>query len=304
MKETSIKTYDTSSFRTKYMQSEQQLNTLLKSDFGKFFIVRVEDLIRLIKLPVPPVRATNHTLIYLTEGEAVMSIGSETYTILKDECLIVPAGQVFSFSNLDINKGYLCHFHEDMIIGRFGNNELLNDFDFLKVWGNPRIPLSPEISNFVIPLFRRLLAEYAENGLAHSDIIQPYLMALLCEINRAYQPVAVPLPGSARYLVNHFKELLVTHIKTKHLVTDYASLLHITPNHLNKCVKAVTGKSTTQWIDNMIVLEAKVLLCQSHLSINEVATEIGLHDPSYFSRLFKKKEGITPSDFRRMIEKS
>jgi YesN/AraC family two-component response regulator len=35
-----------------------------------------------------------------------------------------------------------------------------------------------------------------------------------------------------------------------------------------------------------------------------VANEVGIEDPSYFSRLFKKYEGVTPSDFRKMIEKS
>ncbi len=90
-------------------------------------------MIRLIKLPVPPARATGHSFIYLTDGEAVMSVGSETYTIYKDECLFVPAGQVFSFSNLDENKGYLCNFHDEFVVGRFGKKELLKSFEFLNV---------------------------------------------------------------------------------------------------------------------------------------------------------------------------
>ena len=299
-----IKTYNTASFRERFMQPEQQLNTLLKSDFGKFFIVPVEDLLSLMKLPVPPVRATTHTLIYLTEGEAIMSIGSETFQIFKDECLVVPAGQVFSFSNLDTNKGYLCNFHNDIIIGKFGKNDLLKDFEFLRVWGNPRIRFDRQTSDFVRHILKRLLIDYSENGLAHPDILQPYLIALLCEINRVYQPVSNHPQTGALHMTNRFKELLTTHIRTNHLVTNYAALLHITPNHLNKCVKAITGKSPTKWIDDAIVLEAKVLLYQSNLSISDVAAEVGLNDPSYFSRLFKKREGITPLAFRQMIEKS
>lgn len=304
MTETPIKTYNTASFRERFMQPERQLNALLKSDFGKFFIVPVEDLLRLMKLPIPPVRATTHTLIYLTEGEAIMDIGSETFQIFKDECLIVPAGQVFSFSKLDTNKGYLCNFHNDIIIGKFGKNDLLKDFEFLSVWGNPRICLDAETSDFVVHLFKRLLLEYSKNGLAHLNILQPYLIALLCEINRVYQPISMNSQTSALHITNRFKELITTHIKTKQLVTDYATLLHITPNHLNKCVKAITGKSPTKWVNDAIVLEAKVLLYQSNLSISEIATEVGIHDPSYFSRLFKKREGITPLAFRLMIEKS
>jgi AraC family transcriptional regulator, transcriptional activator of pobA len=81
-------------------------------------------------------------------------------------------------------------------------------------------------------------------------------------------------------------------------------MLNITPNHLNKLVKTITGKSPTKWIDDTLVLEAKVLLYQTSLTINEVASEIGIYDQSYFSRLFKKYEGITPLEFRKKIEKS
>ncbi|UFH53200.1 AraC family transcriptional regulator [Spirosoma sp. KNUC1025] len=299
-----IKTYSVETFRESYIQPEQRIDTLLKADFGKFFIVKVEELIRLIKLPVPPVRSTNHTLIYLTEGEAIMTIGSETHTIFKDECLVVPAGQVFSFASLDLNKGYLCNFHNDMIIGKFGKAELLKDFEFLRVWGNPRITLGDQISSYVLPLFKRLLNEYTEHGLTNLAIIQSYFVALLCEINQAYKPMSASLQTNAVTITNRFKELLFSSLKTNHRVTDYASLLNITPNHLNKSVRAITGKSPTKWIDEAIVLEAKVLLHQSPLSISEVAAEVGIFDASYFSRLFKKYEGVTPLQFRQMIEKS
>ncbi|QDK83842.1 helix-turn-helix domain-containing protein [Spirosoma sp. KCTC 42546] len=286
------------------MQPEQQLDAILKSDFGKFFIVKVEELIRLIKLPVPPIRSTTHTFIYLTDGEAVMTIGSETYTIFKNECLVVPAGQVYSFNNVDENHGYLCNFHDDIVIGKFGKNELLKDFEFLRVWGNPRIQLDKQTSKFVRRLLKRILLDYSENGLANLDIIQSYFIALLCEVNRVYKPVSASTQTHSVGIANRFRELLVDRIKTSHRVTDYASELNITPNHLNKAVRTITGKSPTKWIDEAIVLEAKVLLYQSKLSISEIATEIGLADPSYFSRLFKKQEGITPVAFRKMIETS
>jgi AraC-like DNA-binding protein len=100
-----------------------------------------------------------------------------------------------------------------------------------------------------------------------------------------------------------FRKLVYTHFRTKHLVTDYAALLHVTPNHLNKNIKAFTGKSPTRWIDEMILSEAKVLLRQTSLSISAVALKVGFTDQSYFARLFRKYEGVTPSSFREGIEK-
>ncbi|MEQ9439403.1 MAG: hypothetical protein RIG62_10155, partial [Cyclobacteriaceae bacterium] len=138
VKSKGIKTFSPERFREKYIRPSEKPDTILKSDYEKFFIVKVEDLIRLINLPVPPMRTTNHTFIYLTDGEAVMSIGSETYTIIKNECLFVPAGQVFSFDNVDLNQGYLFNFQPDFLVGKFGTKELLIDFEFLQVWGNLR----------------------------------------------------------------------------------------------------------------------------------------------------------------------
>jgi AraC family transcriptional activator of pobA len=301
---TKIKTYTTEGFRQSYMQPEKKLDAMLKPDFGKFFVVKVQDLIRLIKLPVPPSRSTTHTVIYLTEGEAIMSIGSETYTIYKDECLFVPAGQVMSFKSLDINKGYLINFHNDFVIGKFGKHTLLKDFEFLQVWGNPRIVLGKTVSAYAHHFFKRLLLEYSESGLKNLDIIQSNFIALLCEINGVYKPVSSNSSSNSVHISNKFKDLLFANLKTKHLVADYAAMLNITPNHLNKSVKTVTGKSPIKWIDEAIVLEAKVLLYQSNFTIAEVAAEVGLMDASYFSRLFKKYEGMTPQQFRGMIEKS
>jgi AraC family transcriptional regulator, transcriptional activator of pobA len=299
-----IKTHNTEGFRDKYIKSENRLNDLLKPDFGKFFIVKVEDMIRLIKLPVPPTRATTHTLIYLTDGEAIMTIGSETFKIFKNECLIVPAGQVFSFDNLDINQGFLCNFHDDIIIGKFGKNDLLKDFEFLSVWGNPRITLDSQTATFVEQLLNRIYVDYSDNGLKNLAIIQSYFIALLCEINHIYQPLSHSKQTIAISTTNKFKELLFSNIKTKNLVSDYASLLNISPNHLNRIVKEITGKSPTLWIDETLILEAKVLLYQTDYSISQVAEELGIFDQSYFSRLFKKYQGITPLSFRKMVEKS
>jgi AraC-like DNA-binding protein len=280
------------------------LDEILKPDFEKFFLVKVEDLIRLIKLPVPPVRSTNHSFIYLTHGEATMTVGSERYKILKDECLFVPAGQVYSFAKHDKNRGYLCNFHNDFVIGKFGTAELLNDFEFLSVWGNPHVRLDKQTSKYVLHLFKRILQEYSGRGLNNVSILQSYFISLLCEVNNLYKPLSISRQANAVKITNRFKELLFANFKSKHLVSDYASLLNISPNHLNKVVKNISGKSPTRWIDEAIVLEAKVLLYQSNFKVSEVATEVGIFDQSYFSRLFKKYESVTPLQFRQMIEKS
>ncbi|GLU52547.1 hypothetical protein Dfri01_20080 [Dyadobacter frigoris] len=296
-----IKLYDAKSFTKKFMPSDK-LKDIVRVEEHKFFITRIEEMYQLVTHHVPASRSTIHSVLYLTEGEAEMKIGSEVYKIKKDEMLFVPAGQVFSFQTGDVNKGYICGLHNDMLIGKFGKTDPLKEFEFLRVWGNPMVSFDAGTSEFIHHILKRLLLEYVQNGLSNQDIFQSYLLAMFCEVKNAYQPLASTGKASSVSIANKFKELVFSNIKNKHLVSDYAFLLNISPNHLNKTVKAVTSKSPTKWIDEAIIAEAKVLLCQSDLPIGEVAQEVGFEDQSYFTRLFKKYEGVTPSDFRKMIE--
>ena len=302
MSQGKIKLYDPHRFIAAFMPSSE-LNEALHGDIGKFYIIRVEDMYRHVKHAVPASRTTMHICLYITEGEANMKIGSEQYTIQKNQMLLVPAGQVFSFHERDVNKGFICSFHDDILIGKFGKSDLMKDFEFLRIWGNPKISLDQQTSQFALNIFERLLIDYSQNGLNNLDIIQPYLTALLCEINSAYQPLSKSTQIASIGITNKFKELIYKSIKSTNQVADYAAMLNISPNHLNKTVKSITGKSPGKWIDETIVLEAKVLLNQSNFSISEIAAEVGIHDQSYFTRLFRKYEGITPTEFRKMIEK-
>lgn len=76
----------------------------------------------------------------------------------------------------------------------------------------------------------------------------------------------------------------------------------MTPNHLNKCVKATTGKSAHELLDDMLLLEAKVMLKQTGLSIAEVAFRIGKTELSDFGRFFKQKTDL-PREYRKRTEK-
>jgi AraC-like DNA-binding protein len=129
-------------------------------------------------------------------------------------------------------------------------------------------------------------------------------VALLCEIQQVYQPLSGSNQVKAVAITNQFKALLFANVRVKHLVSEYAAMLFVTPNHLNKTVKQITGKSPGKWIDETLVLEAKVLLFQTDYTVAQIAAEISIADASYFSRLFKKYEGVTPMAFRKMIEKS
>ncbi len=301
---TKIKTYDTKSFRDKFVANEKSADKIFKFNFETFFCSKLEDIKKYAKFPITPSKENSHSLIFVSEGIYKAKIGFKDYEIKSNEILIVPAGQIFSLDGIDKNvKGFTCHFHQDYLIGKLGNQELINSFDFLKIWGDCHLKSSKQKAVFLYQLFNRIQIEYTSNGIQESELIQSYLFALLFEL-KANTNKKREKPNSASKITQQFRELLFLHVKEKQKVTDYAILLNITPNHLNKSVKEITGKSPSIWIDETIINEAKYLLFQTSLTISEISYQIGLLDQSYFSRIFKKYEGVTPAEFKKMIDKS
>ena len=96
-----------------------------------------------------------------------------------------------------------------------------------------------------------------------------------------------------------FKSLLRKNVRTIKSPKLYADHLHVSYAYLKECVKSTTGFSISYWIQQEILIEAQRLLFYSQLSIKEIASELGYEDFSYFSRLFQKLSGETPTQFRK-----
>lgn len=298
-----IKTYEAKGFRDKFLGENNPMHLLFKSNSDHFFCLKTEEMTKL-QYPVPPSKHSCHTLIFVESGVHKMKVGYEEYETVANEIIMVPAGQIFSLDNIhSTHYGFICQFHPDVLIGKYGNREMLNDFDFLKISGNPKITLDPEDVPAVTTVLERLKREYSETTTANLNIVQSYLIALFYEMNKNSVKTSKSI-SAAEVITGKFKELIHHNIKKHHQVNYYASLLNVTPNHLNKCVKTVTGKSAVKWIDDNILLEAKYLLFQTTLSISEIAIEVGHEDQSYFSRFFKKHTGNSPIQYRKMIDKS
>ncbi|NIG54831.1 AraC family transcriptional regulator [Chitinophaga sp. Cy-1792] len=107
-------------------------------------------------------------------------------------------------------------------------------------------------------------------------------------------------PDNRAAIINREFQLLVQeHFKDWKSPADYAKVLHITATHLNDTIKDVTGIAVSQHIQQQVILEAKRLLYHTHLTVTEIAYELGYEDVGYFTRMFKKIAGMTALSFRK-----
>lgn len=96
-----------------------------------------------------------------------------------------------------------------------------------------------------------------------------------------------------------FIELVEKHFKTERRVTWYALQMHITPKYLSETIRKVSRQTPGEWIDSYVMLELRVLLRTSPLSIKEIAEQMHFPNQSFLGKYFKQHAGVSPKEYRR-----
>ncbi len=270
-------------------------------DHSLFHFNRIESVRNFLKFPLLPHRKTVFDFFFLTKGNSVRSKGLDNYAISENTFFFLPAYQITTHESMSENaEGFFCHFDIEILNKNFSKRDISKEFYFLNFIGNPIIQIDNEAFIPILNILQRLEDENNNERLHKFDLVSFYLMALFTELKRFSQPPVKVKENSALRITQQYKDALSQHIYQKQSVTEYADLLAVSPNHLNKCVKTIIGRPAQDLLNDMILLEAKVLLKQTELPIGEVAFKITKQNPSDFSRFFKSKTGFTPKEYKQM----
>ena len=79
---------------------------------------------------------------------------------------------------------------------------------------------------------------------------------------------------------------------------EVADEIGMTPGHLTTVVRRRTGRTVVEWISERRMAEARILLAETDLSVGEIARRVGMTDPGYFSRMFRRAHGTSPRTWR------
>jgi AraC family transcriptional regulator, transcriptional activator of pobA len=298
-KSTTIPIWELSEMSYHHFGMAQQFPNLT-SYHHLFHINKIEDYKHKIQFPLPPHRKQVYDFLFLTKGETRRSKALNPYDIGANTFFFLPAHQITNHEFMgDDTEGYFCHFNFELFANHLPQHNILRDFPFLQFIGNPIIEIDEAHKPFLMTIFERLETEYLKEKEANLDIITVYLLALFTEIIRFYNPSVSIKKDTSLMITQNFKDALSRNIYEKQTITEYADLLTVSPNHLNKCVKKTTGQSAQDLLNEMILLEAKVLLKQTDLNINEIAYKLSQQNHSDFSRFFKTKTGMTPKEYKQ-----
>jgi AraC family transcriptional activator of pobA len=226
-----------------------------------------------------PHRDKHYLLVIATKGDFCMIIDFQMITVTAPAILLISPGQVHQLLEINDPHGLSINFDPSLLPSGLQHTLLLEDAVLLQQ---------------VHALAQVMLQLQTDQHPAKQAILHAILHLIA-------NTTAIPARKENRALIieKEFRILLQQHFKEWKKPSLYAAALAISLPHLNDTVRSITGHSISTHIQQQVILEAKRLLYFSELSMKEISFALGIEDPVYFSKLFKKLVDITPMEFRQ-----
>ncbi|MFN0213214.1 MAG: helix-turn-helix domain-containing protein [Saprospiraceae bacterium] len=300
---TEIKTYqlDTSLYRLhkdESLKSDFGLdnsNELVEGGFGLYSSANV-------KSNIGPIKTQYYRMSLVRAGTASFELGLESYQPVRDCIVFGFPGQVFSLHDQsDDFLVYYMLFIEDFMAEPLLLKDNREQYRFFNYTGIQSFQLSPETAAEIEGLIWKINEEIKSRKSDSGRMIRLYLQIILTHANRHYEQhllIREETATSGNALFRRFIKLVSQHFLEFRKVSEYARMLHISADHLNRTIKSQSEKTAGELIDTMILTEAKAYLRHTELSNSEIAYQLDFSDPSHFNKFFKKMANCTPMQYR------
>lgn len=243
-----------------------------------------------------------YTFIIVEEAKGVHTIDYIDFPFDNSEIHFIRPYQVHGIALDKASKGHVISVAKSYFLKHRIREELISNIFLFQDFGHtPPLKIDQDIFERISKIIEEIEACLADKVIYREEAIASLLQLFLIYCNNSSgmntAQTSEEHPGIC--ILRDFKRLVEKHFSEWHRVTEYAYELHISVKHLSQSVKNLTDKAAKEHIQDRITLEAKRILLNSNLSIKEVAQEIGFEEPLPFSGFFKKKVGVSPSQFRQ-----
>jgi AraC family transcriptional regulator, transcriptional activator of pobA len=245
--------------------------------------------------------------ISLIKGKNLVEFADKTVMIEKQGILFATPKIPYRYTPQDKEQsGSFCVFTKEFL-SKSKIGLLIDDFPIYQFNSDFVYQLNDEQYLEIETIFKKMDAELSSDYVFKYDLLRNYVLELI-HTGQKLKPMESNLvtTNAASRISSLFIELLERQFpiesdsQTIQLKAplDFATVLGIHINHLNKVLKEITGRNTTEIINGRITEEAKILLKQTQWNISEIAYSLGFDEVAHFSNFFKKNTSISPLKYR------
>lgn len=243
--------------------------------------------------------------IFILNGKGYIEVNFKKRSIGSNDLILLSFGHFFRFSQLSDDFKCISLYIPQSFINKMYSTDMI----YRRVKYGVRMFQMPfiHLSYHEFALLRKRLTFINEiiHTANHRYINELTLNALriylldLSNIIESSGSVDYTKQSREEIYFQKFLSLLSEYYKAEHLVDFYAKKIHITSHYLTLIVKKLSGQTVSDFIFQLLFGEAKLLLGQPAISIQEIAFNLNFSDQSSFGKFFKRKSGMSPKDYRK-----
>lgn len=237
--------------------------------------------------------SSQHILLYCLDGKGYVEIGKKRYDLKPHTYFIIPKGVAHHYgtSNSDPWSIYWVHFcgdNSNILLSRY-----TRDLD-------PEVQLVP-YDEQRIELFNLIFSMLENNySTRNIELVNIKMQELLCSF--IYHEELYPSYYTTDYISSSIR-FMKENLDQSFSIQELASRLNYSVSHYSDLFKKKTGCSPIHYFNQLKIQKSCQYLYFTDLNIKEICVKTGFDDPYYFSRMFKKLMGLSPSKYRSMHKK-
>jgi AraC-like DNA-binding protein len=250
-----------------------------------------------------PTRLNFILMALCLKGQAKYNIDTKEQTVKAGDLLFISERHIVDNYSASADFECLCimvstEFYHGFVQSVQNVSSLL-----LFSMNNPVVALTPSEVQVFSNYFHTIREKITNTGHHYREnLVKALLLAMFYDMSnviyRVEQQGKKP-QMRADALFSQFIRLLEQNFRSIRRVSWYAEQLFITPKYLSEVVKQTSKRTPNEWIDSYVILEARVLLKTTTMSIKEIADELHFPSQSFLGKYFKEHVGVSPSEFRK-----
>lgn len=247
-----------------------------------------------------PHKHNSYLAILFTKGSGRHEIDFNSYEIKPGSLFLLAPGQTHHWELSEDIDGFIFSHTSDFYDLHYSHNRMHLFPYFYSIQNTPLIDLKPKECIAIENKFQELFDEYLNKKAFQQQMILSCIDSIYIQLSRMYledNSQKIIKANSYSEKLNQFESLIEKNYISQKSPSQYAAWMNISAKHLNRITKSVLNKTASDVIIERIILEAKRRVLHTKNNFSEVAFSLGYDDYAYFSKLFKRASGLTPTQF-------
>ncbi|MEZ4885457.1 MAG: helix-turn-helix domain-containing protein [Chitinophagales bacterium] len=248
--------------------------------------------------PFTPYRSSYYAFALCIRGHATFQVNLQEFKIVKGSLIFVKNNDIKQwFHRSEDYETYTILFEKEAILNAVGNQVFEQDFDFfnkgivVSLTQTQQKKLKTQFEQF--GKLYATFSKFQNQQLAHYLAIMLYSTAeLTVNQEQSYKT------SRSKQITNDFIKLASKYVINERNLDFYSQQIGLSKKHLSETIKSELNKTASQILGEYLLLEAKVMLNETTLTIEEIAFHLNFNDSSAFNKFFKRHTGLTPKSYR------